>query len=137
MTRAQLRKAGVKVPRAVDPVRSAKVKAAKAGARERASKFRLLCQQSGLPMPTLEYRFAQDAMQRMWSADFAWEEHRVALECDGGLYTGGGHVRGRHVEDTHDKQNAYAVLGWRVLYCTPKKLNTEATIALVRHTLTP
>ncbi len=105
-------------------------------AEQRAVAFRILCQQSGLPMPVRELRFAWESMRRKWQFDFAWEPERIALECDGGLFSQGGHVRGKHIQDTHEKLNAAAELGWRVLYCVPKTLNTASTIELVRRILT-
>jgi hypothetical protein len=103
----------------------------------RARAFRVLCRDHGVPMPERELRFAWESMRRKWQFDFAWEPEKIALECDGGLFTEGGHVRGRHIMDTHEKLNTAAVMGWRVLYCVPDTLNTLATINTVRTALQP
>ena len=99
------------------------------------AEFRLMCRDAGLPMPATEYMFAKESLGRDWRFDYAWIEERVALEVDGGLFVYGGHNRGGFILKTHDKQNAAATLGWRILHCVPKTLRTPETIALVRRTL--
>ena len=52
-----------------------------------------------LPSPEREYRFHPS---KMWRFDFAWPAFRVAVEIDGGIHTGGRHVRGAgFVADCH------------------------------------
>lgn len=68
-----------------------------------------------LPKPAREYRFHPE---RKWRFDFAWPEHKVALEIDGGTWGGGRHTRGAGFEEDCHKLNAAAVLGWRVLRAT-------------------
>lgn len=97
------------------------------------TRFRWLCKASGLPMPTVEHRFAPP---RRWRWDYCWEPEKVALEVDGGLFVGGAHVRGARILKTHEKLNTAAALGWRVLYCTPQSLHSEETLTLVRQALT-
>lgn len=62
-----------------------------------------------------EYRFAPP---RRWRFDFAWPEHKLAIEVDGGTWSGGRHVRGSGVEKDSEKYSTAAVLGWRVIRCT-------------------
>jgi len=52
---------------------------------------------------------------RKWRFDFAWVEHKVAVEIDGGIFVGGRHVDplGGHNDNT--KRNAAVALGWKVL----------------------
>lgn len=70
-----------------------------------------------IEMPTKEFRF--DA-QRKWRFDFAWTEHRVAVEVNGGRYAFAG---GRHASDgDHEKLRRAAALGWRVLPVSPQAL---------------
>jgi hypothetical protein len=47
---------------------------------------------AGLPAPVREHRFAPP---RRWRFEYAWPAHRLALEVEGGTWTGGRHVRGR------------------------------------------
>ena len=47
-----------------------------------------------------------------------------ALPIYGAVFTGGRHTRGAGWLKDTEKLNAAAVLGWRMLRCTPKALNT-------------
>lgn len=52
---------------------------------------------------------------RKWRFDFAIPQAKLAIEVDGGTYTGGRHTRGTgYAEDCRKKAEAM-VLGWRVL----------------------
>lgn len=94
----------------------------------------------GLPSPLVEYRFDSD---RKWRFDFAWNEwepqcgrwKQVALECQGGLFSGGAHVRGPALLREHEKLNQAAILGWRVMFTTPDQLCTKETADMVRKAL--
>lgn len=55
---------------------------------------------------------------RKWRFDFAWPRERVALEVDGGVFTGGRHTRGAGFEADAEKLNEAALLGWSVLRVT-------------------
>jgi len=76
------------------------------------SAFLVACRTLGLPEPTREYRF--DSVRR-WRFDFAWPALRVAVEAEGGIWTGGRHTRGAGFEADMAKYNAAAVAGWTVL----------------------
>ena len=80
-----------------------------------------------LPTPQREYRF--DA-RRKWRFDFAWVHERLAVEIEGGAYTGGRHARGGGFERDAEKYNAATLAGWRVLRFTPQMLkrNPQAVI---------
>jgi very-short-patch-repair endonuclease len=84
-----------------------------------------LLRMARLPAPEAEYRFAAP---RRWRFDYAWPQHLVALEVDGGTW-----VAGRDTE----KLNAAAVLGWRMLRCTPQQLCTLAMVELIGDALAP
>src|SRR5260363_408002 len=47
-------------------------------------------QSMSVPEPQREYRF--DAMRR-WKFDFAWPNWKIAVECEGGIWTQGRHTR--------------------------------------------
>lgn len=77
----------------------------------------------GIPAPTPEYRFHPE---RKWRFDFAWPDKLLALEIEGGVFTGGRHSRGAGMLADMEKYNAAAILGWRVLRCVPRQLSGEA-----------
>ena len=80
------------------------------------------------PMP--HYRFHD---QRKWATDFAWPALKVAVEMEGGTFTGGGHVRGVGYAANCEKYNTMAELGWVVLRYTTDMLDKdpEAVISQV------
>lgn len=63
----------------------------------------------GGPELATEHRFAPP---RRWRVDFAHLGARVAIECEGGVYSGGRHVRGAGFEADVEKYNALAAAGW-------------------------
>ena len=86
----------------------------------------------GLPLPVAEHRFCE----RRWRFDFAWPAQMIALEVEGGVWTGGRHTRGAGFLKDLEKYNAAAALGWRVIRCTPSTLCNTDTIELLKTTLT-
>jgi hypothetical protein len=91
--------------------------------------FPAVCAAVGLPEPVAEYRFAPP---RKWQLDFAWPEHRVALEVEGW----GHRTKARFGKDLR-KYNALAAMGWRLVRCTPATRDTAATLDAVRVALLP
>lgn len=89
-------------------------------------------EQCGLPAPRLEVRFHPN---RKWRFDFAWLGSRVALEVQGGIFSGGRHVRGAALVKEYEKLNAAAVAGWRVLFCQPGDLQRVEFMATIRAAL--
>ena len=92
-----------------------------------------LIQGEGLPEPEVEFRFHRG---RKWRFDFAWPDHRLALEIEGGTWTGGAHVRGKHFEADCEKYAEAAMLNWRVIRCTTDQINIEQMIRWLRAALT-
>lgn len=84
----------------------------------------------GVPAPEREYRFA---LPRKWRFDMCWPAQRLAVELEGGVWSGGRHTRPAGFEADVEKYNCATVEGWRVLRCTAKMLDTDpaAFIALV------
>ena len=72
----------------------------------------------GLPEPEREYWFAKEALGRNWRFDFAWPDRKIAVECEGGTWARGRHVRGAGFWRDCEKYNAAALLGWCVLRYT-------------------
>lgn len=85
-----------------------------------------------LPEPRQEYQFATP---RKWAADFCWPEHKVILEVQGGVFTGGRHVRGAALLKEWEKLNHGAIRGYRFLFCAPRDLTSLATLEFVTQAL--
>jgi very-short-patch-repair endonuclease len=78
-----------------------------------------ICEAVGLPTPVKEYRFHP---QRRWRFDYAWPEHRIAIEIEGGAWIYGRHTRAKGFVNDMEKYNAAVLLGWRVLRYTPEQI---------------
>jgi hypothetical protein len=85
-----------------------------------------------IPRPEREWKF--DAKRR-WRFDYAWPQQMVALEVEGGVWTGGRHTRGAGFVKDMEKYNRAAVLGWRLLRVTPDKLVSFGTFEMLREIL--
>lgn len=92
--------------------------------------FPAVCRAAGLPKPVPEFAFAAPA--RRWRFDWAWPELLIALEVQGGIFSGGRHVRGAALLKEMEKLNAAAIAGYRVLYVTPATLLTEGPALIAR-----
>jgi very-short-patch-repair endonuclease len=69
----------------------------------------------GIPVPVRQFRFHST---RLWKFDFAWPERHMAVEVDGGTWTGGAHVRGKRYEGDCEKGNEAVLLGWQIMHVT-------------------
>lgn len=78
-----------------------------------------------LAAPEREYRFAPP---RRWRFDFAWPNQRLAVECEGRIWTQGRHTRGTGFESDCEKYNTAAATGWRVLRFTRGMIESGAAI---------
>lgn len=107
-------------------------KPAQKGAAMTAHLFELMCDAHDLPRPTPEYRFAAP---RRFRFDYCWKEQKIALEVQGGLFTGGRHVRGAALLKEHEKLNEACIRGYRVLFCTPQDVKTGAVFALIKRAI--
>jgi len=82
-----------------------------------------------LPKPEAEVRFHP---VRKWRFDFAWPEHKIALEIEGGIWTAGRHTRGSGVVKDLEKYNPAASMGWLVFRTTPQAVYSHTVLGLVR-----
>lgn len=73
-------------------------------------------QAMGIAVPELEYRFCPG---RKWRSDYAWPAHKLVLEVEGGIWTGGRHVSGVGFSRDMEKYNWLAEHGWRILRYPP------------------
>jgi len=99
---------------------------------DRAEVFLRALEVRGLPRPEREWKF--DAKRR-WRFDYAWPQQMIALEVEGGVWTGGRHTRGAGFLKDVEKYNRAAVLGWRLLRVTPDKLVSFGTFEMLREIL--
>ncbi len=90
-----------------------------------------LCRAHGLPVPEPEFRFAPP---RRWRFDYLWCGW-LALEVQGGLWTGGRHVRGAALLKEHEKLNEAAIRGYAVLFCTPAQIEDGSIFPAIRRAL--
>lgn len=64
---------------------------------------------------------------RQWRADFEIIEHGILLEIEGGVWSGGRHLRGMGFVHDCEKYNTATMLGYRVLrFPTAEILNGDA-----------
>lgn len=87
---------------------------------------------AGIDRPTPEHRFHP---VRRWRFDFAWPDRMLALEIEGGIWTGGRHSGGKGQLGDMEKYSEAAALGWRVIHVTPSQLNTDYALDLVSRAL--
>ncbi len=76
------------------------------------AEFAVQLQALRLPEPVREHRFAPP---RRWRFDFAWPDLLVAVEIEGGIFSGGRHTRGAGFEADLQKYNCALMNGWAVL----------------------
>ena len=99
---------------------------------ERQTNFsRLVYEATGLNVET-EYRFHPT---RQWRFDYAIPAARVAIEVEGGIFTGGRHTRGKGFANDLEKYNTAESMGWHVLRITPEWLCAPVTINLIKTTV--
>jgi len=97
--------------------------------------FRQLCKREGLPEPEAEYMFHDT---RRWRIDYYFEFEgdlkpmRVALEVEGGVWTGGRHVHPSGFLKDMEKYNELSAYGIFLIRCTPSDLCTIKTIELIK-----
>jgi len=79
-----------------------------------------------------EYRFHP---VRKWRIDFAWPDHKLAVEVEGGLYSGGRHTRGAGFEADCIKYNTLAEDGWTLFRYSPRMVRTGEALAQIERWL--
>lgn len=87
---------------------------------------------AGLPEPVTEHQFHP---VRKWRFDWAWPAHMVAVEIDGGTWSGGRHVRGKGYEDDCVKINEATLLGWKVIRVTTKMVADGRALDFIERAL--
>ena len=96
------------------------------------TRLRLLLGRSGLPRPVAQHE-VRDARGFVARVDFAWPEHRLALE-----YEGEWHGAPQQVPADRERLNRLFVAGWRVIFVTKADLRRpERLLARIRAALPP
>jgi uncharacterized protein (UPF0128 family) len=91
----------------------------------------------GIPEPEYEFKFHAT---RKWRFDLAWKRYtdggkHLAVEVQGGIWSGGRHNRGAAMLKEWEKLNEAAAAGWRIMYCQPSDLCTVDFARLVKRAL--
>ena len=94
--------------------------------------FTVLCRSDLGVECVKEYRFHST---RKWRFDYAIPEHKIAIEVEGGVWTGGRHTSPKGFLGDMEKYNTATVMGWRVLRTTPEDLLARATFLMIRRTI--
>lgn len=68
---------------------------------------------------------------RRWRFDFADPETMMALEIEGGVWTGGRHTRGKGFLRDIEKYNTATSLGWRIFRTTPQHFGSKVLFDLI------
>jgi len=87
------------------------------------------CQMLGANLPEWceEFLFSE----RKFRFDFAWPFKLVALEIEGGSWSGGRHITGKGFELDVEKYNLAALLGWTVIRATSKHINNGMALSWI------
>lgn len=94
----------------------------------RINMFTLMLEEEGIEVER-EYKFHP---VRLWRFDYAIPKLKIAIECDGGVWNYGRHVRPTGYIKDMKKFNAAAELGWLVLKYTPEQLNSSYSIIEIK-----
>jgi very-short-patch-repair endonuclease len=85
-------------------------------------KFRLLWGTINGPELVQEHRFHP---VRKWRYDFAHLESKVAVELQGGIWSGGRHGRGYGIVGDYEKLNESQFCGWVVIQLSAKQITLD------------
>lgn len=93
--------------------------------------LKLIKKATGLT-PLREFKFHPT---RRWRADFAFTDHKLLVEVEGGIWGYGRHNRASGFLKDMEKYNNAALLGYRILRFTPSNLCDKESINLIKTTL--
>ena len=72
---------------------------------------------------------------RKWRFDYAFPEHKIALEVECGVWTGGRHTSSVGFLNDMEKYNTATLMGWRVFRTTPDDLYRKKTLDLIKNAI--
>lgn len=78
---------------------------------------------------TMEYRFHPE---RKWRFDFCWPKEKIAVEVEGGTWSGGRHTTGSGFAKDCEKYNHAAMMGYRVFRFTSDMVKKGEAIKWIR-----
>ena len=81
-----------------------------------------------LDIPKAEYKFLKN---RRFRFDFAWPDRMIAVEIEGGVFSGGRHTRGVGYTRDLEKYNLATLHGWLVFRFTTQDVTTQKAIAFM------
>lgn len=93
--------------------------------------FAAQCRAVGL-IPAREYRFAPP---RRYRFDFCFPELKLAVEVEGGVWSGGRHTRASGFIEDCNKYNLAAVMGYRVLRFPTHEVKSGAALKTLEEAL--
>ena len=73
--------------------------------------------------------------KRKWRFDYAFPAQKIALEVEGGIFTGGRHTRAKGFLGDIEKYNQATLLGWRLFRVTPQNLLRTSTMQILRQAI--
>ena len=82
--------------------------------------------------PVREHQFHDS---RKWRFDFAFPAEKLAVEIEGGIYSGGRHTTGNGFKADCEKYNEAVLQGWRILRFTPDAVKSGRAIEVTKRVL--
>lgn len=79
-----------------------------------------------------EFKFAE---HRRWRADFLILGTRILIEIEGGIFSGGRHVRGVGYQQDCEKYNWVSCNNWILLRFTTQQVNSGAALEAIKNVL--
>ena len=87
---------------------------------------------AGLPEPEREYRFCKP---RRFRFDRVWKDRMLALEVDGGAWSGGRHTSGKGFTSDCEKATLAAIAGFRVMHVTGEHIKSGQALKWLQEAL--
>lgn len=110
----------------------AKKKAQKPAKQPLRDVFTVICKTDLKEVCEKEFKFHP---VRKWRFDYAFPEHKIALEVEGGVWTGGRHTSSVGFLNDMEKYNTATLMGWRVFRTTPDDLYRKKTLDLIKNAI--
>lgn len=92
-------------------------------------RFGWLCEAAGLPRPVGQFMANPE---RKWAADWAWPEHLLIVEVQGGAWSHGRHTRGEGFRKDLIKKLWLQTRGWTVLEVDPQMVRDGSAVQAVK-----
>lgn len=95
-------------------------------------KLALQIEEAGLPKPTREFRAIPG---RKFRYDFAWIEHRLLIEVNGGTYARGAHSTGTGIARDYIKIRLAQDNGWKIYPFDGNSIRSGEAVEIIRQAL--